>query len=380
MARVLIYSHDSFGLGHIRRCLAIAGALTAQFDDLEALILSGSPLIGRFDLPERVTCVAVPAVVKQKDGDYVSHDPSEPIERTIAARAGLIRHTAERFDPDLFLVDKEPLGLRGEVTDTLHFLKSRGVRLVLGLRDILDDPTPLAAEWRRKKALAAVEVLYDEIWVFGLEHIWDPLRGLDVSPFARSRMRFTGYLDRRTGAAAGGGDGSVLITPGGGGDGTALIDWAISAYEGFGSDLPRARILFGPFMPTATQEAFRARAASIPRIDVDGFSPAIETLYAGASGIVAMGGYNTFAEILSYDLPALLVPRDAPRREQRIRAERAVELGLAAALYDDGKRDPAVMADAIRALCHQSRPSSAGIPELLDGLAGTCRQIGRAHV
>jgi predicted glycosyltransferase len=86
-----------------------------------------------------------------------------------------------------------------------------------------------------------------------------------------------------------------------------------------------------------------------------------------------MGGYNTFAEILSYDLPALLVPREEPRREQRLRAERAVELGLTRALYDDGTRDPGAMAEAIRALASQPRPSSAAIPGLLDGLTETCR-------
>ncbi len=376
MARVLIYSHDSFGLGHIRRCLAIAGALTAEFGSLEVKILSGSPLIGRFDLPERVTCVSVPAVVKQKDGDYVSLDPSEPIERTIAARATLIRHTAQGFDPDLFLVDKEPLGLRGEVTETLHFLKSRGTRLVLGLRDILDDPKRLAAEWRRKKALAAIEILYDDIWVFGLENIWDPLTGLDVSPMARGRMRFTGYLDRRGADSApepDTADGPLLVTPGGGGDGIALIDWTLSAYELAGADLPRATILLGPFMASAAQDAFAARAAALPQIDMQVFSPRMERLLAQASGIVAMGGYNTFAEILSYDLPALLVPRDAPRREQRIRAERAAELGLARMLCDDGMRDPAAMAAAIKGLCVQARPSAAGITGLLDGLDETCR-------
>jgi len=371
MARVLIYSHDSFGLGHIRRCLAIAGALTAQFADLQVLILSGSPLIGRFDFPDRVDYVSVPGVLKQKDGGYVSRDPAEEISETIAMRAEIIRHTAEIFAPDLFLVDKEPLGLRGEVTETLHFLKSRGTQLVLGLRDILDDPKLLTSEWRRKLALAAIEVLYDEIWVFGLEEIWDPLTGIPASPQARSKLRFTGYLDRRT-VTPGEKSGRILVTPGGGGDGTALVDWVLSAYE-HANDLPPASILLGPFMPTGAQEKFRTRAAAMPQLETQVFSPHVESLLASASGIVAMGGYNTFAEILSYDLPALLVPREVPRREQRLRAERAVELGLARALYDDGIRGPAAMADGIRALAKQPRPSSAAIPGLLDGLTETCR-------
>ncbi|MAF47476.1 MAG: hypothetical protein CMM10_04375, partial [Rhodospirillaceae bacterium] len=48
-ARVLIYSHDSFGLGHLRRCRAIAHSLVGQHHKLSVLILSGSPIIGSFD-------------------------------------------------------------------------------------------------------------------------------------------------------------------------------------------------------------------------------------------------------------------------------------------------------------------------------------------
>ncbi len=41
---------------------------------------------------------------------------------------------------------------------------------------------------------------------------------------------------------------------------------------------------------------------------------------ARAIGVVAMGGYNTFCEILSFDKRAIIVPRTAPRMEQYIRA------------------------------------------------------------
>jgi predicted glycosyltransferase len=375
MARVLIYSHDSFGLGHVRRCLAIAGAIADAFVEARVLILTGSPLIARFDLPDRVDYVSVPGIVKQRDGGYVSRDPAEPFAETIRLRAEIIRRTAEAFAPDLFLVDKEPLGLRGEVAETLHLLKSRGARLVLGLRDILDAPEALAAEWRRKGAMAALEALYDEIWVFGLREVWDPLTEIDVSPRTRAKMRFTGYLDRRRAKAKAASSRAerLLITPGGGGDGVALVDWTLAAYEQAGEGLPGATILLGPFMPRAEQAAFRARADRLGGVETKVFSSHAERLFATAGGVVAMGGYNTFAEILSHDLPMLLVPRETPRAEQRIRAERAVELGLARALYDDGARDPGLMAAAIRALDAQARPSQAAIPGLLDGLPETCR-------
>ena len=174
--RVLIYSHDSFGLGHLRRCRAIAHALVGHHKKLNVLILSGSPIIGRFSFRARVDFVRVPGIIKLKNGDYTSLNLDVDIQHTLALRASIIEHTAQVFDPHLFLVDKEPLGLLGEVAKTLRLLKRRGgCRLVLGLRDIMDDPDSLAEEWRRKGVIPALQRLYDHIWVYGLRQIYDPV-------------------------------------------------------------------------------------------------------------------------------------------------------------------------------------------------------------
>ena len=147
--RVLIYSHDSFGLGHLRRCRAIANALVEHHPGMSVLILSGSPIIGSFDFRSRVDFVRIPGVIKLRNGEYTSLSLKLDIEHTLAMRASIIRHTADVFDPDIFLVDKEPLGLRGEVGDTLAMLHNRGTPLVLGLRDVMDEPALLAPEWER---------------------------------------------------------------------------------------------------------------------------------------------------------------------------------------------------------------------------------------
>ena len=93
----------------------------------------------------------------------------------------------------------------------------------------------------------------------------------------------------------------------------------------------------------------------------------MESLVAHAQGVIAMGGYNTFCEILSFDKRALIVPRTKPRLEQYIRTARAQELGLVRMLTDDGARDPQVMATALRQLPQQNLPSDVVIPGLLDG-------------
>ena len=174
-SRLLIYSHDSFGLGHLRRCRAIAHHLVERFKGLSVLILSGSPIIGSFDFRSRVDFVRVPGVIKLRNGAYTSLNLHLDIENTLEIRRSIIHHTAEVFAPDLFLVDKEPLGLRGEVRSTLEMLRARGTRCVLGLRDVMDEPASLVDEWQRKMVFPALERLYHQIWVYGLPELFDPL-------------------------------------------------------------------------------------------------------------------------------------------------------------------------------------------------------------
>ncbi len=371
--RVLIYSHDSFGLGHLRRCREIAHSLVGAINNLTVLILSGSPIIGSFDFRSRVDFVRIPGVIKLRNGEYTPLNLHIDIEDTLAIRASIVEHTANIFDPDLFLVDKEPLGLRGEVKNTLAMLKARGTPCVLGLRDVMDDPAMLATEWQRKNVMPALNEYYDSVWVYGLPQICDPLEGLDVPGSLRRKTTFTGYLHRHVPEAAPQfvpekiTDPFILVTVGGGGDGEAIIDWVLSAYEADPKQPYPALVVLGPFMGSQHQADFLQRASRLPNVEAITFDAHIEGLMARAVGVVCMGGYNTFCEVLSFNKPALVIPRTTPRLEQYIRASRAQGLGLVRMLDGDGRRDPRVMATALRNLPQQSKPNSVVVPGLLDG-------------
>jgi predicted glycosyltransferase len=253
--------------------------------------------------------------------------------------------------------------------------------MVLGLRDVMDDPTALETEWERKNAVPALGKYYDELWVYGLPQICDPLAGIELPASVRRRMVYTGYLRRQVGEAAAANvdtrglpDGDfLLVTAGGGGDGEEVVDQVLAAYENDPGSLPPALIVYGPFMLPERQAAYDARAASLPKLRAITFDARLEALMARARGVVAMGGYNTFCEILSFDKPALILPRTVPRLEQFIRAQRAAELGLVAMLSDDNARDPAKMAAALLQLTQQAPPSSVVVPGLLDGMRSVNR-------
>ncbi len=371
--RVLFYSHDTFGLGHLRRSRALASAITDLSPDITALILTGSPVAGRFHFPERVDHIRLPGVTKAVDGSYMSQALGLDIDETTDLRAGLIKSAVEHFDPDLLVVDKEPTGFRGELLPALEWLREAGhVKTVLGLRDVLDDPDVLAEEWDRKNAIQAAETFYDEVWVYGPRSFYDPTAGLNLSDDLRARMHWTGFLRREMLEEHPSPieEPYILITPGGGGDGASMVNLVLSAYEQDPDLSPMAVLVYGPFLSGSARDEFEARVAALNgRVRDVGFESRMEALMLGAQGVISMGGYNTFCEVLSFDRPTVIVPRRVPRLEQYIRASRAEEIGLVRIL-DEARNELTVeaMIHAIRGLPKQHSPSAAFFPGILDGL------------
>jgi predicted glycosyltransferase len=158
-----MYSHDTFGLGHLQRCRTIAHSLVEDFRGLQVLIISGATIAGAFDYRARVDFVKIPSIIKLRNGEYTSLEKDIDLHETLRMRQSIIRHTAETFRPDIFIVDKEPLGLRGEIEDTLSYLKTRGTSLVLGLRRC-GRAASARAEWAERDVMRKIGLFYDKVW------------------------------------------------------------------------------------------------------------------------------------------------------------------------------------------------------------------------
>jgi len=336
---ILMYSHDTYGLGHIRRTMAIANHLRGTNTNI--LILTGSPIAGRFALPSQVDFVRIPGMIKKTNDEYQSLSIKIDSEQALNIRTTIILATAQTFKPDLFIVDKEPLGLKREVLPTLEWLKEHTPRTktILGLRDILDAPATITSDWRERNIYGFLEELYDEIWVYGNKDIFDPVSLYKFPASLDDRVVFTGYIPRIKKSArvrkktrrrfrALSKDTFVLVTTGGGGDGYDVLDHFVSMHDYFPTSLPlKSLIITGPFMPKREREAIRERA-KIYGIKTLPFHPRLEELIQAADLVISMGGYNTICEILTQQTPALIIPRETPRTEQLIRAERLKDKGL----------------------------------------------------
>jgi predicted glycosyltransferase len=336
---ILMYSHDTYGLGHIRRTMAIADHLRDANTNI--LILTGSPLAGRFSFPQQVDFVRIPGMIKKTNDEYRSLSIRIEETQALKIRTDIIKATAKSFQPDLFIVDKEPLGLKREVLPTLKWLRDKlpNTRTVLGLRDILDEDKVVQKDWTKKAVYHYLESLYDEIWVYGEKQIYDPIEHYLIPQAIQEKVLFTGYISRKKCSDTTrakirrqfrifADDTFVLVTSGGGGDGWEVLNNYVLMHDSFPTSLPfKSVMITGPFMPKAQREDLNLRAKT-HGIKTQPFHPRLEELIKAADLVISMGGYNTFCEILTQQTPALIIPREQPRREQLIRAECMQREGL----------------------------------------------------
>ncbi len=329
---ILMYSHDTYGLGHIRRTMAIATHLIAK--NVNILILTGSPIVGRFTFPEGIDFVRVPGMIKRSNTIYVPHTINIDAHHALHIRQSIIEATAKAFDPKLFIVDKVPLGLKGELKPTLEWFKDHRpkTKIVLGLRDVLDDAESTRREWEQKKFVEVLDELYSEIWIYGNKDLYDPVVEYAMPERISKKVIYTGYIPRprppRKYFDKGKGRKKlVVVTTGGGGDGYPVLDNYLGMLEQNGSSPFRSLVITGPFIPRDQLDDLveRARARNVPLVS---FMKKIERKLAEADLIISMGGYNTICEVLSLQKNSLIIPREDPRMEQRIRAEMMKARGL----------------------------------------------------
>jgi len=335
---ILMYSHDTYGLGHIRRSMALAQSM--QNDEHNIIILTGSPIVGRFDFPQGIDFVRVPGMIKQSNELYVPYSIRVEPAMALSIRQNIILSTAQAFKPSLFLVDKAPLGLKHEVVPTLSWLRENnpGCNVVLGLRDIMDSPQSTIEEWKRKNIYGALDELYSEIWVYGSRDIYDPVKEYEIPAHIAAKIRFTGYIPRqiplkrhrariRRGMNVAPTDSFVLVTAGGGGDGYKVVDTYLTMLETLPHRKLKTMIVTGPLMTEEHYDQLAARARKL-KVRICKFYRKMEKAILAADCVVSMGGYNTMCEIVCAGRPSLIVPRSTPREEQLIRARLFAARGL----------------------------------------------------
>ncbi|MDH4115950.1 MAG: hypothetical protein OEX04_13670 [Acidimicrobiia bacterium] len=328
MNRVLIYSHDTYGLGHLRRSMRIAAGIVETGAASNVLIASGSPQATSYPMPSGVDVVKLPAATKDEQGRYRSRTLGVGLDDLAMIRSRLVEAAIESFRPDVMLVDHAPTGMHDELAPVLDRLRMMpaGVRpsVVLGMREIIDSAPVVERQWADGGVWDRLSADYDGVIVYGDAVVKTTAAELRISDRISIPVVHVGYVcpdpfEHHVRTMP-----SIVVTAGGGGDGTGVLESYISFLQDSRlAGRVRSILVTGPFAPSGSVGAMVGRLSkSEPVVEVVQFSSQLETLLATAGGAISMAGYNTVAELLAHRVPALLVPRVKPRLEQWLRATR----------------------------------------------------------
>ena len=373
--RVALFSHDTQGLGHVRRNSLVAGAIVADQPDTDVLLIAGAPEVAALPLPPRTEVVTIPTLHKASTGAYSARVLSTSLDDVLAMREAVVDAALSTFAPDLLIVDKVARGVGGELDRPLsHVRAQHGTSTVLGLRDVLDGVDQTRREWALTRTDEAIADLYDDVWVYGDPAIFDPAVAYGWPAATSSKVRYTGYLARGRSAVVGlsRANGAptaedvdspfVLCLVGGGQDGAAL------ARAFAGASFPRGHVgvlITGPYMDRGVLGELVASASRRPDLVVLEFVADVPAFVERAAATVSMAGYNSVCELLPVGRPALLLPRTVPRVEQALRAEQLRKAGLVDVLRADP--DPSNIGGWLSTALTRPRRAHAAVD--LDGLA-----------
>ncbi len=331
---------------------------------LAILIATGSPVVHRFDPPTGVDYVKLPAVRKVGPEEYEARILATSYERIIAMRSQIMLSLVQTYRPHILLVDHSPTGMKGEMLPALRWLDEnhRDCTKVLGLRDIIDDPTEIREQWRQSGVYNVLRELYDQVLIYGTASTYDTATEYDFPGSVRDKTVYCNYVgessrrSRRLSAERRSRQRPLVVVTIGGGDGAGEL--VIGNYL----DMLQTRrdqidfdsvIIPGPFLPEPLQSRFAGLAKGLP-VTIKGFVNSTTPYFRRADLVVATAGYNSIAQILESASRALIIPRILHRHEQEIRARRLDELGIITMLHPD-EVSPETMFDQVRRLLADPR-------------------------
>ena len=338
--RLMVYSHDTFGLGNIRRMLSICNHLHESIDDLSILIISGSPMLQSFRVRSGIDYIKLPCLKRSESGELgVKFLPMEA-EEIIRLRRELILSTVVSFKPDVVLVDKKPDGLASELEPALRHIRCAlpNTLVSLVLRDILDDPEPTIETWTKHGYNNILHWYFDNVLVLGSRSIYDVCAEYKIPAALSRKFVYCGYVARedklqdrsklRQALGVSEDTSLVLATAGGGEDGFNVLLQSIEAAQRLSPSLnAHTLVVTGPEMPLFKRSKLIAAAAHSLAISVVEFLPDILSYMNAADVVISMGGYNAICELATLNKRAIVVPRESPVREQSIRMERIAGYG-----------------------------------------------------
>jgi predicted glycosyltransferase len=377
--KIIQYSQNVLGVGHLFRSLEISRALSAH----EVILVTGGTPV-KTELPMHVREFCLP--ILQMDDAFkglLTTEKDMTLDQVKEARQKKLLALFEEERPDLFLVELFPFGRRmfrfelDPVVKALREKESAPCAIICSVRDILVEKKDHVRH--EAKVVKTLNRYFDQVLVHAdpdlveIRETFGPFDDISIP------VEYTGYIAAQSSAAAGQrlrkqmnmDDGETLIvaSAGGGNVGVPLLAAVIRAFGQLKRGNCRLQVFTGPFMDPRDFDDLKKMAPA--KVQVDRFTADFGSFLAAADLSVSMGGYNTTMNILAARVPALLWPFSR-NREQGLRARRLADRGLLTVLQDSDLQPDRLAALVDHKLADPNRPD---VRIDLDGVANTVRAI-----
>ena len=337
--RVLMCSHDRWGLGSTSRTIAIASRLALDVPACSILVLTDLAIVGRFRFPQNVDFVRLPGVPSHGNG-FGPVGKGDPVtDSVLRIRRKITQSVAKSFRPDIVVVERDPIDLPDEMRKALGFVRQElpGTRIVWGLPDVVGEPQAVVASWKRAGVLDLFDGFCDEIWIHGDRGLFDSTEHYAFPSSVAEKTLFTGYLrpsshpsDRvQHELAQEPKRPLVILTPGGGANGYPLIDSYFRFLESMKGRVPiRSVVISGPMMGSDERDDLARRAQRLPHLICHRFSKHLLEYLRQARLVVFSGGYNTHCANLAFRKRSIVWPTPSSANEHAHRGRVFAELGV----------------------------------------------------
>ncbi len=348
MKKIMFYSQNLAGIGHLVRSTEIIRSLAQHF---QVYFIQGGQVVPGFQLPTGIVAIHLPALYMEGPVLKVV-ETSQPLEVVQEQRQAQLFEAFEAIQPDCLITEGFPFSkhtLRFELIPLLKHIKAAGcpTQVVCSLRDIIMTQALLESVRAKKQARTCqwINRYYDLI----LYHSDPQLRRLEES-FSRvdalnPEIFYTGYVTQ-AGAESGGlsaddrfdrgqSDPSIVVSVGGGRHGYELLSAIAAIAPSLAATIPHKIYAFaGPYLPESDLVQLQARAEKTTNLVLRRFTPHLIDYLKQADLSVSLGGYNTTMAVLQTGVRSLIYPSPSKDQsgEQTQRARKLESLGILSVL------------------------------------------------
>jgi len=343
--RLLLYTHNSIGLGHAFRTLALITGIRKWRPDIDFLVISSSSIPQIF-FNEGIEVIKLPSVKLDIDSDCNRMCPRYltdfDLETVFEFRQRLILETFDFFKPDALVVEHN---MTGQMSELIPLLMKKWMRkggqgdfgLVHLNRGIMRWVPLLQIPYenpRHRSESINIGELYDFMYVLEDREVIDINKAfLGNDPELEKKIRYLGKITNKVYEELPGRDTAlsrfglpdkpvVLISLGRNYRVAALSIRLMECLNQIDL-LDRYQVVMvpDPYLDGDTRSALCAHPLGA-KIEMRCFVPDLVDLVSHADLVVSRAGYNIFNEVLLTGAKAVLIPEShgGGEQEQRVRS------------------------------------------------------------